>query len=194
MSSDYMITNDMQAERALRRIRGIRAERERLLRSCDEQIAIYTRRKELLLADSNAREEYYTGKLNEYYASLPEAALAHTKAGNTVYRLLGGSLKTLHPKVELEHNDDQLLYDLLAAGRNDLIKSTSKPKWGELKPLLQVSDNGEVYIEVVDEETGECIRHSMPGVTAASRPSKFEVVLDKLGDVDMTEDEEDEYE
>ena len=192
--SDYIITNDAQAERALRRIRGIRAERERLIRSCDEQIAIYTRRKELLLADSISREEYYTVKLGEYYAALPPETLAHTRTGNTQYRLPGGALKQMQPKAEYKYDDEQLIYDLLAAGRSDLIKHTSKAKWGELKPLLKVGDDGEVYIEDVDQDTGECVKHMMAGVTAGSKPAEFKVMLDKLGDAEMdVDDEGDEY-
>lgn len=189
--SEYQITNDMQAERALRRIRAIRAERERLTNACQEQIAIYKRRLELLECDSQSRERFYTDKLNEYYGTLPAASLRRTKTGSTSYKLLGGSLRSKVPAVHYEHDDEGLAYDLEGAGLEHMVQTVRTAKWAVVKKLLHVDEEtGGVFIDALDEETGEIKRHWLPSVTVAPQANRFEVQLDAIGDVDTTDDME----
>ena len=189
--SEYMITNDAQAERALRRIRAIRAERERLTNACKEQIAIYKRRLELLESDSAAREQFYTDKLGEYYNTLPGDSLRRTKTGSTSYKLLGGTLRDKQMPMSYDHSDEALAGELEDMGMGWLVTTVRKPHWGNIKKMLQVNEaTGLAYVETIDPETGELVSHALTSVTPVPQTKQFEVQLDDIGDVDTVDDME----
>jgi hypothetical protein len=105
---------------------------------------------------------YLTGKLAEYFATVPHKA---TKTQET-YRLLSGVLKMKRGGVTMKQDDVRLLEHLKATGASDMITITEKPKWGEFKKRLQIIGD-----QVVDTTTGEIV----DGVEVIEKPDVFTI-------------------
>ena len=96
-------------------------------------------------------------------------AVKSTKTQDT-YQLLSGKLVRKRPSVTFEVDDAKLLEWLDSTNREDMIKTTRKPAWAEIKKLL--TGDAETGLAVI-EETGECV----DGIKAVETPGSFDIKL-----------------
>ena len=160
----FTIDNDQKANWAIKKIREEIAEADRLK-------AIIIAERESLAEKEKAIDEkldnetkYLKGLLFRYFESVKHK---ETKTQET-YKLLDGSLVFKKPSVKIvkPESDDQLV-SYLEQGQPDLIDTIKKPRWGEFKKNLTLTDDG----EVVDMATGE----KLDFVKTEEDPGSFDV-------------------
>lgn len=159
----FRIDSDDKAEWALRKIRELESERNRLNEVCVRQAQYYTRKSNDLTKNYNNRIGHFRAMLLTYFDTVEKQT---TKSGTQIYRLPSGKLvrKVQQPSFDL---DEPALVDWLDAnGLTDYVKVSRSPRWGDLKRVLAVSEAGAVY-----PDTGEVV----PGVRVTPREPKFEV-------------------
>lgn len=158
----WRIADDACADWAVAKIAEERAELDRIKMLADEQI----RRIMDKVAAAERRykngTEYLTGKLAEYFATVPHKKTKTTES----YRLLSGTLKVKLGGAAMKQDDEKLLEYLKASGSSEMIQTTEKPRWGEFKKRLEIL--GDV---VVDKTTGEVVE----GVEVIVKPDTFTV-------------------
>lgn len=160
----FVILDDDLAEWALKRIKEAEDEHTRL-------IALVDKEQEKL----DERRRYFDNQLERDTAFL-KAALADymrrvpcksTKTQDS-YQLLSGKLVRRKAGVDYEVNAEALAKWLNENGREDLVKVTVAPRWGDLKKLLTGdTESGAVTIA----STGEMVE----GVKAIENPEKFTI-------------------
>lgn len=160
-TSGFRVTDDRAAEWALRKIKEIRADRDRLQAGCQDQIDFYTARAEAIRKQAEANEGYFAGLLADYFTSQPHAK---TKTQET-YALPGGKLILKHPAAKVDKDDAKLLA-WCKANAPDKVVVKETPAWGELKKECKAVDGGYVHTA-----TGELL----PGVTLTEQPDEFVV-------------------
>ncbi len=79
-----------------------------------------------------------------------------------------GKLKARAQQPEFIRDDEKLIEYLKNTGQSDLVEVIEKPKWGEFKKNLEVSEDGTI---IADKGTGELI----DCIKAEIRPPKFTV-------------------
>ena len=157
----YAICTDAEADRALEKIQDARAERDRMVAACRERIAEFEARIEAAEAACERETGYYTGLLYEYFGNVPHKA---TKTQET-YSLPSGKLIWRKPSATIRRDEDALLA-WAKASAPQLVETTEKARWGELKKALTEKDGRYNYTE-----TGEVV----PGLTPEEVPGRFEV-------------------
>ena len=157
----YAIRTDAEADRALEKIQDARAEYERMATACRERIAEFEARIEAAQAAEGKPRHIPTGLLYEYFGNVPHKA---TKTQET-YSLPSGKLIWKQPSVTIRRDEDALLA-WAKASAPQMIETTEKTRWGELKKRLTEKDGRYIYTE-----TGEVV----PGLTPEEVPGKFEV-------------------
>ena len=167
------IETDVQAEWALGKIRGIRAEAERIIGVCEEAIASYEKRMKDAKDKAQREEEFFASMLADYFATRPDELLRKTKTGNRKYALVSGAVEWRKPTVDYACNEDVLVGELAQKGLWDFVQATQKPRWAEIKKLLHHDETG-VYIETCDEN-GEIHRVYLQGVQAQEVPASIKV-------------------
>lgn len=140
--SGFVITNDVKAEWAIKKIAEIQAEADRMIDFHERQI-------EVTLAQADHRIGYLKEMLRRYTCQVP---MKETKT-QLKYSLPSGDLVLKKPAVIYKRDDDQLMQWLRESGNTDLIVSKQSPAWGELKKLITVVDD-----QVVLAETGEVVK------------------------------------
>lgn len=158
----FRIADDDAADWAVRKIAEERAELARMEAMAAEQIARIQEKVEAARKRCESGTAYLTGKLAEYFNTVPHKA---TKTQET-YRLLSGVLKMKRGGASMKQDDKVLLEHLKATGNGEFITVTEKPKWGEFKKRLQI-----VGDTVVDKETGEIVE----GVQVIENPDVFTI-------------------
>lgn len=162
----FKIREDSTAEWALGKIKEATEERDRLLdlvKEKEEELA----RKKAEIVDKYVQETSYLKHCLQEY--MDTVKCKSTKTQDT-YQLLSGKLIRKKPTTEYTVNSEELLAWLAESGRNDLIKTETSPRWGELKKLLTGDpETGAVMIE----ETGELVE----GVKATATDPKFDIKL-----------------
>ena len=167
------IETDVQAEWALGKIRGIRAEAKRISGVCEEAIASYEKRMKDAKDKAHREEDFFVGLLADYFFTRPDELLRKTKAGNRKYALVSGAIEWRQPTIEYNCNDTLLVEELVQNGMSDFVQVTQKPRWAEIKKLLQYDETG-TYLETCDEN-GEIHRVYLQGVQAQKAPESIKV-------------------
>lgn len=167
------IETDVQAEWALGKIRGIRAEAKRITGVCEEAIASYEKRMKDAKDKAQREEEFFASMLADYFSTRPDELLRKTKTGNRKYALVSGDIEWRKPSVEYKHDDEILVGELAQNGMSDFVQVAQEPRWAEIKKLLHHDETG-VYIETCDEN-GEIHRVYLQGVQAQKVPESIKV-------------------
>ena len=167
------IETDVQAEWALGKIRGIRAESKRITGVCEEAIASYEKRMKDAKDKAHREEDFFVGLLADYFFTRPDELLRKTKAGNRKYALVSGTIEWRKPTVDYTYNDDVLAEELVQNGMSDFVQVAQEPRWAEIKKLLHHDENG-VFIETCDEN-GEIRRVYLQSVLAQGVPASIKV-------------------
>ena len=158
----WKIENDSLADWALRKIAAEKEELQRIKDIAQEQIDKINLKVEAAERRYENGTRFLTGKLGEYFATVPHKTTKTTES----YRLLSGTLKLKKGGIQMEKDDDALVQYLWENGQDGMSKVTRKPNWAEYKKRLQVVDGA-----VIDTETGEAVS----GVTAVEKPDEFKV-------------------
>lgn len=160
---EFRIDSDVKAEWAVRKLKDLRAERDRLVDTMRAVMDEYARRITEEEEKYERRAVRMRNMLEDYFESVPHKV---TKTQES-YQLPSGRLvlKTVEPEFR---RDEAALVDWLKAGEMDsFIETRTTVKWGDLKKNTTVLPDG----KVVYNTTGEVI----DGVTAVSRPPEFRV-------------------
>lgn len=153
----FHVTDDKAAEWCMKKIREAETDRamwkahyeaqmEKVNKAADESIA------------------YFTGKLEEYFATVPHKA---TKTQES-YTLPGGKLVLKQQQPKFETDDDKLVPWLEANGRTGLVKIKKSADWSTLKKSLNFVGENAVTVD------GEIV----PGVKVEQRPNVFKVEME----------------
>lgn len=162
----FVIDDDVKAEWAIRKIAETRADKKRLIDTCEKSIekvvAEYKMAIERYKNEEANETEYLIELLKSYFATVQHKKL---KTKET-YQLPSGTLKLKYPTYQFNTDDKVLAEFLFNNNYVNYIEIVHKPLWGELKKNTIVK-NGKVY----STETGEEIK----GVTASEKPEEFEL-------------------
>lgn len=153
----FHVTDDKAAQWCMQKIREAETDRamwkahyeaqmEKVNKAADESIA------------------YFTGKLEEYFATVPHKA---TKTQES-YTLPGGKLVLKQQQPKFETDDDALVSWLEANGRTGLVKIKKSADWATLKKSLNFVGTNAVTVD------GEIV----PGVKVEQRPNVFKVEME----------------
>lgn len=158
----FLIRDDIDAERCLRRIKAIQKEYGEYLAAYEERIK---KAKERCKQEIEVEEQ----RLKDYFQTVPH------KKGKTSesYQLAGGKLvqKRQEPEYVI---DQEKLVPYLQQNNPDYVRVKKEADWSALKKTVVVKGK-----EVFDGETGEII----PGIEAVAREDKFAIQMRK-DDVD----------
>jgi len=163
-SEQFVIDNESKCNWAIKVIKDETAETDRILSIINDQITQLTKKAQDVQESLNRRTGYLKGLLYNYFLTVPHK---ETKT-QSQYKLLDGTLVFKKPSVKIvrPENDDQLVA-YLEQGQPDLIDTIKKPRWGEFKKNLTLTDDG----EVVDMATGE----KLDFVKTEEDPGSFDV-------------------
>lgn len=161
--SGWTIEDDEAADWALRRIREVTDECERLNETRRRIVETY---KNAIRAEEERAERKISNlrwHLRNYFERVPHKA---TKTQES-YRLPSGTLLLKRPPVQFEREDEAVMDWLQREGLWEYIESKRTLRWGELKKGTGVAADGGVYWM----DTGEMI----PGLRAVARDPEFTV-------------------
>lgn len=158
----FHVTDDQAAEWCLKKIREAEADKRRWKKHYDAQMQKVTE-----AADNSI--EYFTAKLEEYFAQVPHK---ETKTQES-YLLPSGKLVRKHQQPEYVTDNDALVPWLENNFMGQLVKvqTIKKADWAGLKKVVSVTPDG---LHVATDE-GEIV----PGVTVTQRPDVFKVEMEE---------------
>jgi len=155
----WSITNDQEAEWALRKISTAEAEANRLAYTCDLEIQRYTKAKQEAIARCERDTSYLRAHLERYFDTVPRKT---TKTQET-YRLPSGVLKRKYQTPSFEKDEDALLAWAKTHADQPYVKVKETANWDAIKKACLVTDS------VLVDENEEVV----PGVTVVNRPPVF---------------------
>lgn len=159
----YEITNDNEADRAIRALRADRENTERIIAIGEAQKQEIDQKIDAMQKKYEARTKERVDALERYFGTVEHRQTKTTEK----YDLLSGTLTLKRGKVAPKVTDSDALVRWLDANkRDDMVKTVRSPKWGELKKVLSVA--GDVACIA---ETGEVV----PGVEVWTTPDRFTV-------------------
>lgn len=135
----WRIKNDQDADWAVRKILDAKAELDRWRR-------YYTGLIEKVESDTERTVSFFTGKLNDYFSTVPHKETKTTEK----YPLPSGELILKKPKAVWNHDDETLLDWMKKNGFSEFVKVTEKPDWSGFKKRLVEGSDG----VICDSETG----------------------------------------
>lgn len=170
-SEQYVINNDLSAEKAIRIIKSEKdgeSENNRLIKTCKDAIAEYEETIKNYEKKKEKRIAYYQGLLQKYFESVEHKK---SKAGNESYELPSGKLwlKKLDP--DYKRDDEKFVQYLKQNGFTDYVESKETPKWGEFKKTTKVF-KGEEKSLLLDQDG-----NVVGGVEVIERDPEFEVKI-----------------
>lgn len=155
LREDFRLTDDQQADWALRKIAEADAELTRMTEWYQRQI-------ELAQQKHEERVRYFTGLLQDYFGQVP---VKETKTMSK-YELPSGRLVMNKAKDDYKAADTEALLSWCIANDPELVKISTAPKWAEIKKRLVTVDG-----KAVDKETGM----NVDGVEIEEKPAEFKV-------------------
>lgn len=161
----FRITNDSQANWALRKIADARKKLARDQETAKAEIERIQQWLKMSESEAARTEERMTALLHEYYA--PQF---QTDPKTKTYRLPSGKVQWRAQQPQFNRDDASLLAFLKSREMTDFIETKETPKWGELKKRVQVV--GEHVVVKDGKMAGEII----DGVEVVHRPPTFRVV------------------
>ncbi|MDR3149959.1 MAG: host-nuclease inhibitor Gam family protein [Oscillospiraceae bacterium] len=159
----FVIDDDIKADWAVRKIAARRTEYDRLKAIADDMIARINGKLAAEAKSLETKTEFLQNALRDYFFTVPHK---ETKT-QAQYALLSGTLKMKKGGLKTETDADALLKWLKATGREDYIKVTEAPRWGELKKTLVITEDG------ATTEDGETVA----GVTVTAGEDVFEIIV-----------------
>lgn len=143
----YQITNDSEAEEAVKIILEAKEERDRLLDLVTvEQIKLEA--KAAKIGDTyKSKTEFLLQKLREYVSTVK----THETKTQSKYKLLSGDI-VIKKATQKMVKDDKALTLWLQDNAPEFIKTTYEPRWGDFKRFLSAEGNNITFTK-----TGEIL-------------------------------------
>lgn len=163
----FRITNDSQANWALRKIADARKKLARDQETAKAEIERIQQWLKMSESEAARTEERMTALLHEYYA--PQF---QTDPKTKTYKLPSGKVQWWAQQPQFNRDDATLLEFLKSREMTAFIETKETPKWGELKKQIQVV--GEHVVIKDGKMEGEII----DGVEVVHRPPTFRVVTE----------------
>ena len=138
--SDFIVNDDRSATWAARKIKEKQEELADLCAWYEAQIV--SARKQV-----NEEIEFLTEKLNEYFRSVPHRV---TKTGIHKYSFPGGEM-VMTPAKQAWAHDDAVLLEWCRSYRPELIAVTEKPRWADVKSMIQQTGEVPDGVEPIEE-------------------------------------------
>lgn len=152
----YRIEDDFMADKAIQRIKKVRANVERFREHFNEQLAKIEKEADGICA-------FYTAHLERYFGSVPHKV---TKTQES-YELPSGKLIRKNQEPEYVRDDTKII-DFIRWDNPDLINTKESLNWSGFKKTFTII-NGECF----DSKTGEKI----PGISVVYREPKFDLKI-----------------
>lgn len=162
MEENFKITDDKTADWAVGQIAVREAERDRLIKLANDEIADLVSKCRELETKCDNDTAYLRSCLIEYFNTVPHK---ETKTQES-YDLLKGKLVFKKPTIKINHDDEKLIEWL---AETEYVETKKSLKWGEYKKNLTVNDDG----VVIDTETGEVVEACTVEEVPASFSIKF---------------------
>lgn len=157
-SESFIIIDDSMAEWAMCKIAEARADTVKWADHFAAQL-------ERIRKANEQTEAFFSAALARFFETVP-----HRKsATQEKYVLPGGELLRKKQQPEYIRDDSVLVPFLLRNGMADFVKTKPSADWAAIKKNCTIMEDG----TVVDKESGLVLE----GVTAESRPDKFEVKI-----------------
>ena len=160
---EFRIDSDAKAEWAVRKLRDMRAERDRMVDTMRAVMDEYARRIAEEQEKYDRRSVRMRNMLEDYFENVPHKV---TKTQES-YQLPSGKLVLKAMEPEYRRDEDALIGWLKTGHMDEYLDVKTAVRWGDLKKGTTVLPDG----KVVWTETGEVI----DGVNAVSRPAEFRV-------------------
>lgn len=158
----YEITNDVEADKALKQIKRDLEETRRIVSIAEAEKAELDVKIKQLWCKWDERTEEKRMALERYFDTVQHR---HTKTTEK-YDLLSGTLTRKKATKKISIDDESKLIDWLeSSGHNELV--SKKPKWGEVKKLLQYDEQGNIVVS----DSGEVAE----GVKLEDKPESFDI-------------------
>ena len=153
----WVITNDLEAEWAIEKIKCAREEADRRIEHLKRQMDWYNAEIEKADAKADQTRRFFEGKLLEYFSTADEEAIHTTKGGAKKYALPSGILELTAPTVTYDHDDSKLL-DWCRNGHKEFIKVKETPNWAEIKKAIVATGEIPDGVEVVEKQSEFIVR------------------------------------
>lgn len=155
----FLVRDDQAAEWCLRKIREAEEEYDRMEEWYDLQIQKAQER-------CNTTVDYFTNLLRDYFSTVP----VHETKTMCKYALPSGELVMSKAKADFRVDDSAALLKWCMENDANMVKTTSAPKWADIKKRLTAVDG-----KVVDTETGLFV----DGVEIGEKEAEFKVINTK---------------
>lgn len=157
----WSITNDKDAEFAIKKIAEEKKELQRTELLIDSIISEYQFKKRIAQEQFEKKTQYLKDKLLSYFESVDKK----TSKTQSTYKLPSGTLKKKYGGQVFDRNEEKLLEWIKQSGRNKLVKTKEYPDWEQLKKEVTVTNGKAVTTdgEVVD------------GVVVTDKPDTFDI-------------------
>jgi hypothetical protein len=160
----FVVDNDLKAEWVLKKIRDIRANKQREKDELARQMQFYV--DQMAAVDKRADEEeaFFKSMLLPYFNSRVDDGFAKATKTQVACKLPTGKMVLKH-KNPIFDRDNAVLLPWLKANRPELVKVEESPNWAELKKAVKVVGDGVVTAD------GEMV----PGVKVTEQEDDFDV-------------------
>lgn len=160
----YEITDDLQADNAIRFIKEENENTERIIAIAEAEKAALDVKIKQLRDRCERRTQDKKDALQRYFDTVEHRRTKTTEK----YDLLSGTLTRKKASKAPAVDDPETLVRWLECNEYGyLVQTAKKPKWGELKKLVSFDDLGNITIK----ETGEIVE----GVKVEDKPEMFKV-------------------
>lgn len=142
---EFVITDDLKAEWAIKIIKQEEAETQRLVDTIEQEIDLLQAKKSRLQEQLVNKTGYLKSKLADYFETVEKKELKT----QLTYKLPSGTLAFIKPTVKYEHDDEKILKYLRDNDRFEYIKVEHKLNWAELKKNEDITKiDGVIEVQV----------------------------------------------
>lgn len=149
-SHAFVVDNDAKAEWCLNKLREIRGESERLIKTANDMIGYYQNRANEVRKKAHDQEQFFMGLLRMYFEQVP-----HRETKTMLkYELPSGELVEKKPQRKLTKGDELELVRWVKDNAPEFLELKESVKWGDLKKKLTYDEDTDA---VIIAKTGEIV-------------------------------------
>lgn len=160
----FYITDDLKADKLLRKIKKEREENERLNNICKLQISELEHEIAVINKKFKEEESYMESQLKHFFDTVVEPENKKETETQIKYKLFSGNLVLKKPPLKIKKDEEVLIK---AYEGSEFVSNYKKFRWGDFKKTLTITEG----YEVVDEN-GEIVE----GVEVYDEAERFEVM------------------
>jgi len=143
----YSITNDLEADKAIERIKKMERSQERFKDLITLKIAELKQQLVNFNETVEAKKDFYKHHIKTYIDSLDKDTIRVTKSGNKIYDLSAGKVTmSKHTQYLYDKSNPKFIEYLQENGMVEYVKQIKEVAWGDFKKEL-VSEDGLVFVK-----------------------------------------------